>query len=120
MESQIPRQDLYDEDYDPNLGDLMTEEDKKEYEEKWADELQELAALEIAPARISLKVFSKLKHLSVGAHTLCYLARGTGDGKTQLDSKSFNLIDHIPSTLRVSPDLRPRTTYGISLSGSRI
>ncbi|KAJ5556520.1 hypothetical protein N7494_000435 [Penicillium frequentans] len=99
MESQIPRKDLYDKEYQPCLGDEMSEEDREVYEEQWADELQELAAPEIAPARVSLKDFPRLRNLSIGAHTLCYLARGTGDGETQLDSKSFNLIDHIPSTL---------------------
>lgn len=99
MESQIPRQDLYDKEYQPCIGDGMSEEDREDYEEQWADELQELPAPETAPTRVSLKDFSKLKNLSIGAHTLCYLARGTGDGETQLASESFNLIDHIPSTL---------------------
>ncbi|KAJ5308746.1 hypothetical protein N7508_004125 [Penicillium antarcticum] len=78
----------------------ITEEDRKDYKEQWADELQELVALDIAPVRVSLKDFPRLKNLSIGAHTLCYLARNTGDGKKQLDLKSFNLVDHIPSTLR--------------------
>jgi hypothetical protein len=90
---------LYDEEYQPRQEDGMTEEDRKDYEEQWADELQELAAPEIAPVRVSLKDFPQLKNLSTGAHTLCYLARGAGDGKKQLDSKSFSLVDHIPSTL---------------------
>lgn len=101
MESQTPRQELYDEEYEPDEGE-MTKEEQEEYEEQWADELQELATAgiaEIAPARVSLKDFPHLKNLSIGAHTLCYLARGVGDGKTQFDSKSFNLVDHIPSTL---------------------
>ena len=99
MESQTPRHELYDVEYQPCQDDGMTEEDQKDYEEQWADELQELAAPEIAPVRVSLKDFPQLKNLSIGAHTLCYLARGVGDGKEQLDSKSFNLVDHIPSTL---------------------
>jgi hypothetical protein len=99
MGSQTPRQELYDEEYQPCQEDGMTEEDQKDYEEQWADELQKLAAPEIAPVRVSLKDFPQLKNLSIGAHTLCYLARGVGDDKKQLDSKSFNLVDHIPSTL---------------------
>ncbi|CAI7592885.1 unnamed protein product [Penicillium glandicola] len=63
----------------------MTEEDRKNYEEQWADELQELVDPEIAPVRVSLKDFPRLKNLR--------------DGTKQLDSKSFNLVDHIPSTL---------------------
>ncbi|KGO70725.1 hypothetical protein PEX1_057470 [Penicillium expansum] len=99
IESQIPRQELYDKEYQPRQEDRMTEEDRKDYKRQWADELQELAAPEIAPVRVSLKDFPQLKNLSIGAHTLCYLARGAGDGKKQLDSKSFNLVGHIPSTL---------------------
>lgn len=101
MESQTPRQELYDEKYEPQEGE-MTEEEQEEYKEQWADELQELATggiAETAPARVSLKEFPRLKNLSIGSHTICYLARGVGDGKTQIDSKSFNLVDHIPSTL---------------------
>lgn len=92
MESETSRQESYDEEYQSCQEDRMTEDDRKGYEEQWADELQELVALEIAPVRVSLKDFSQLKHLSIEAHTLCYLARGAGDGKKQLDSKSPNLI----------------------------
>lgn len=46
-----------------------------------------------------MKDFPQLKHLSIGAHTLCYLARGARDGKSRIDSKSFKLVDHLPSTL---------------------
>ncbi|KAJ5780547.1 hypothetical protein N7457_005707 [Penicillium paradoxum] len=99
MESQTHRQELYDEEYQQGQEDVMSEEERKEYEEQWADELPELAAPEIAPARVSLKDFPQLKNLSIGAHMLCYLARGTGDGKKQLGSEIFNLVDHIPSGL---------------------
>ncbi|KAJ6035183.1 uncharacterized protein N7446_009942 [Penicillium canescens] len=76
--------------YQSRQEDRMTEEDRKDYEEQWADELLELAAPEIAPLRVSLKDFPQLKNIT----------RGAGDGKKQLDSKSFNLVDHIPSTLK--------------------
>ncbi|KAI2677820.1 hypothetical protein DTO013E5_9109 [Penicillium roqueforti] len=49
MESETSRQESYDEEYQSCQEDRMTEDDRKGYEEQWADELQELVALEIAP-----------------------------------------------------------------------
>jgi hypothetical protein len=73
---------------------------QEEFNELWADALREIAAPEIpTPPRVSLKDFPQLKHLSIGDHTLCYLARGTGDSKSRIDSKSLNLVDIIPPTL---------------------
>jgi hypothetical protein len=99
MEGHTLPKELYGKEIQPDDDEEVTEDEQKEYEELWGDELQQLAAPEIPPTCISLKDFPQLKHLSIGAHTLCYLARGTGDRKTRIDSKSFNLVDHIPSTL---------------------
>ncbi|KAJ6139063.1 hypothetical protein N7471_005549 [Penicillium samsonianum] len=85
MEAHTPRQALYDEEYQPTEEEGLTEDEKKIYEEQWADELREIAPQEIAP--------------HIGAQTLCYPARGAGDGKSRIDSKSFKLVDHLPSTL---------------------
>ncbi|CAG8892412.1 unnamed protein product [Penicillium egyptiacum] len=101
IEGHSPRRELYHEEYQPSEEFLegMTEDEQKEYKEQWADELHEIAAPETAPQRVSLKDFPQLKHLSIGAHTLCCLACGTGDGKGRIDSKYFSLVDHLPFTL---------------------
>lgn len=54
----------------------------------------------IVPVRVLFKDLPQLKDLSIRAHTLCYLARGIGDDKTQLEIKSSDFIDPITSTLK--------------------
>jgi hypothetical protein len=100
MEGYTPQEELYDEKYQPDDDAGIGDEEQEEYDELWADELREIAAPEIPPPpRVSLKDFPQLKHLTIGDHTLCYLARGAGDGKSRIDSKSLNLVDLIPPTL---------------------
>jgi hypothetical protein len=76
MEGFTPQQELYDEKYQPDDNAGIGDEEQEEYDELWADELREIAAPEIPPPpRVSLKDFPQLKHLIIGDHTLCYLAR---------------------------------------------
>lgn len=70
-----------------------------QYEELWDGEMAELdTSLETVPWDISLKDFPKLKRLSVGVHSLCFLARGIGPNR--LGAKSVSLVDLLPGSLQ--------------------
>ncbi|KAJ5557183.1 hypothetical protein N7494_001098 [Penicillium frequentans] len=70
-----------------------------EYEEVWEGEMSELdMKLETPPRNISLVDFPNLRSLSLGVHTLCFLARGIGPDR--LDAKSFSLVHTLPASLQ--------------------
>ncbi|KAJ5712733.1 hypothetical protein N7493_009201 [Penicillium malachiteum] len=71
-----------------------------EYEEVWEGEMDELdMELETPPnTGISLADFSKLRSLSLGIHTLCFLARGIGPN--WIDAKAFSLVHTMPASLK--------------------
>ncbi|KAJ6031519.1 hypothetical protein N7540_002251 [Penicillium herquei] len=86
-----------------NEGSESTEgierDEDTEYEEVWEGEMDELdMELETPPPNISLADFSKLRSLSLGIHTLCFLARGISPDH-RLDAETFSLVDILPASL---------------------
>ncbi|RAK73569.1 uncharacterized protein BO72DRAFT_451569 [Aspergillus fijiensis CBS 313.89] len=81
----------------------LDHEDDEEYQEAWAEELTTLDVdLKPPPADISLADFPKLLKLSLGPHTLCFLARGIGPSRWRGEpSSSFSLVDRLPRRLEV-------------------
>ncbi|CAG8887800.1 unnamed protein product [Penicillium egyptiacum] len=113
VESHADRHEFYNPAFRPREDDGITEDDQEDYEEEYADELRELAMQdpETPPSCISLKDFPRLKHLSVGVHTLCYFARGVGFGENRfangrIGAEAFNLAENLP------PNLESLRIYG--------
>ncbi|KAJ5720594.1 uncharacterized protein N7483_008528 [Penicillium malachiteum] len=44
--------------------------------------------------------YEELRSLSLGVHTLCFLARGIGPYSDRLDAKAFSLVHTLPASLR--------------------
>ncbi|KAJ5159575.1 uncharacterized protein N7482_006579 [Penicillium canariense] len=81
-----PHEQIYDDEY-------------LQYEELWEGEMAELdTSLETVPSDISLMDFPKLKYLSLGVHTLCFLARGIGPNRH--GAESISLLDRLPGSLQ--------------------
>lgn len=75
------------------------------YQQEWADELQELQLEQDGQSSpCSLRGLTNLKNLSLGIHTLYYLARGIG--ADQVDDASFAIVDRLP------PNLEALCIYG--------
>lgn len=86
VDSVKPHKQIYDDEY-------------LQYEELWEGEMAELdTSLEAVPSDISLMDFPKLKCLSLGVHTLCFLARGIGPNR--LGAESVSLVDLLPGSLQ--------------------
>ncbi|KAJ5642753.1 hypothetical protein N7490_006753 [Penicillium lividum] len=98
VEDNVSWGELYGNEGLESTEGIEVDEDT-EYEEVWEGEMDELdMKLEAPPANISLADFPKLRSLSIGVHTLCFLARGIG--LDQLDAKSFSLIHTLPASLQ--------------------
>jgi hypothetical protein len=93
--------------FDPSLRRYLFEDDDRssgsdsEYQQEWAEELQELEAdnhpVNDRSSPCSLRAFTKLKNLSLGIHLLYYLARGIDSD--QGEDASFAIVDHLPPSL---------------------
>ncbi|KAJ5672641.1 hypothetical protein N7507_001768 [Penicillium longicatenatum] len=100
------------ETFDPTLGqhffgnmDNRSSRSQPAYQQEWADELQELQQEQGSQASpCSLRGLTNVKNLSLGIHTLYYLARGIGTD--QVDDASFAIVDHLP------PNLEALCIYG--------
>lgn len=86
-----------------NKGSKSTEgierDEDTEYEELWKGEMDELdMELEAPPPNISLADFPKPRSLSLGVHTLCFLARGINPDY-RLNAEAFSLVNTLPASL---------------------
>ncbi|PYI25222.1 hypothetical protein BP00DRAFT_420722 [Aspergillus indologenus CBS 114.80] len=103
VEDNVSWGEIYGEEgLEPATEELDYENDE-EYQEAWAEELETLDVdLEPPPTDISLADFPKLRRLSLGPHTLCFLARGIGPNRWRGESFSrFSLVDCLPRCLEV-------------------
>lgn len=98
VEDNVSWGEIYGNEGSESTEGILRDEDT-EYEEVCEGEMDELdTELETPPPNISLADFPKLRSLSLGVHTLCFLARGINPDY-RIDAQTFSLVDTLPASL---------------------